>query len=146
MKKLALTGSLLLLLEVSSTGVLHAARTKHRPWLSGGNKSKPEAVQVVQKESSKKVPAVRVTRNSVTNSNHPGQKIVQQAMMYQGTRYRFGGTSKAKGFDCSGLVARVWADLKLKKVPRASAALYKAGTPVRLADLREGDLVFFKNT
>lgn len=36
--------------------------------------------------------------------------------------------------------------MKLKKVPRVSSQLYQAGTPVHLADLREGDLVFFKNT
>jgi cell wall-associated NlpC family hydrolase len=48
--------------------------------------------------------------------------------------------------DCSGLVARVWADLKMKKIPRASSALYSSGKPVHLAELRPGDLVFFKNT
>jgi peptidoglycan DL-endopeptidase CwlO len=34
----------------------------------------------------------------------------------------------------------------MKKIPRASASLYNAGTPVTLSDLRPGDLVFFKNT
>ena len=48
--------------------------------------------------------------------------------------------------DCSGLVARVWADLKMKKIPRVSSALYNSGKPVHLAELRPGDLVFFKNT
>jgi len=72
-------------------------------------------------------------------------QVVQQALRYTGTRYKFGGTSK-RGMDCSGLVSRVWSDLKMKKVPRASAALYNSGKPVRMAELRPGDLVFFKNT
>ena len=52
-----------------------------------------------------------------------GDKVVQQALHYKGTRYKFGGTSK-HGVDCSGLVTRVWEDLKMKKIPRMSSALY----------------------
>ena len=48
--------------------------------------------------------------------------------------------------DCSGLVSRVWTDLKMKRIPRASSALYNSGRPIHLAELRPGDLVFFKNT
>jgi cell wall-associated NlpC family hydrolase len=74
-----------------------------------------------------------------------GDAVVRQALNYKGTRYKYGGTTK-KGLDCSGLVARVWADLKMKKIPRASSALYNSGKPVHLAELQPGDLVFFKNT
>jgi cell wall-associated NlpC family hydrolase len=94
-----------------------AIQRKHHPWLSFGARDK----EVV------------------------GSKVVKQALRYKGTRYRFGGTTQ-KGMDCSGLVSRVWADLKMKKIPRASSALYNAGKPVRLSDLRAGDLVFFENT
>ena len=34
----------------------------------------------------------------------------------------------------------------MKKIPRVSSALYHSGQPVRLAELRPGDLVFFKDT
>ncbi len=74
-----------------------------------------------------------------------GDQVAKQALQYKGTRYRYGGTTK-RGMDCSGLVARVWADLKMKKIPRASSALYNSGKPVHLAELQPGDLVFFKNT
>ncbi len=81
----------------------------------------------------------------VRGNDKKGEPIARQALRYQGTRYRFGGTTK-RGIDCSGLVTRVWEDLKLKKIPRASSALYHSGKPVHLGELRAGDLVFFKNT
>ena len=79
------------------------------------------------------------------NRQDNGDRSFKQALRYKGTRYKFGGTTK-KGIDCSGLVTRVWEDLKMKKIPRASDALYHSGKPVHLADLRPGDLGFFKNT
>lgn len=78
-------------------------------------------------------------------TTHDGDRIARQALAYKGTRYKFGGTSK-KGLDCSGLVARVFEDLKMQRVPRVSASLYKSGSAVPMMELRPGDLVFFKNT
>jgi cell wall-associated NlpC family hydrolase len=122
-----------------------AIRRNHRPWLMVG-----KARQARAPEAPKPAVAVRpspsepsVAREEETTPS--GKQIVTKAMEYRGTRYRYGGSSK-RGVDCSGLVARIFDDLKLKKVPRASSALYKVGTPVRLAELRPGDLVFFRNT
>jgi cell wall-associated NlpC family hydrolase len=92
----------------------------------------------------KRRPAVQVTETRV-EVDADGNRVVDQAMKYHGTRYRYGGTSK-KGLDCSGLISRIFDDLKMQKMPRASAAMYKKGTPVTLNELRPGDLVFFKNT
>ena len=74
-----------------------------------------------------------------------GEAIAKQALRYRGVRYRFGGTTK-KGIDCSGLITRVYNDLKLGQVPRTSRDLFRMGKPVSLSELRPGDLVFFKNT
>ena len=108
-----------------------ATRIAHRPWLSHSS----SAVETTLPET------------TVANDNKidAGHKVVRQALKYKGTRYRMGGTTK-RGMDCSGLAARVWSDLKLNKIPRASSALYNSGKPVHLAELRAGDLVFFKNT
>jgi len=84
-------------------------------------------------------------KDQVAGNDGSGRQVVQQALRYRGTHYKFGGTTK-RGLDCSGLVSRVWDDLKLKKIPRVSSALYNSGKPVHLNDLRPGDLVFFKNT
>jgi murein DD-endopeptidase len=146
MKKITLLFAVFFLLSGTLSSPVVAAKTKHRPWFSHGEKT----TSVVRQKARPRVAVRRAApaRPSVRQASiqHAGQKIALQAKKYQGTKYRFGGTSKSKGFDCSGLVARVWADLKLKKVPRSSAALYRAGMPVGLPDLREGDLVFFKNT
>lgn len=74
-----------------------------------------------------------------------GQRIVEQAFLYKGTRYRFGGHSKS-GLDCTGLIARVWEDLALGKLQGNCSALYKLGRPVGPEEAQPGDLVFFENT
>ena len=109
-----------------------AQRVAHRPWL-------------YRSAADNQGLDTPVTPDTDAAKTDPGHNVARQALRYTGTRYRYGGTSK-RGMDCSGLVQRVWADLKMKKLPRASAALYNSGKPVHLADLRPGDLVFFKNT
>ena len=74
-----------------------------------------------------------------------GQRIAERASMYMKAHYKFGGhTSDA--VDCSGLVYRIWADLKLGKLPPQASALYKLGRAVQPEELRAGDLIFFENT
>jgi len=58
---------------------------------------------------------------------------------YLGAPYRYGGTGEG-GFDCSGLVLRVYEKLGVK-LPRTSAAMYEALPPVETP--APGDLVFF---
>jgi cell wall-associated NlpC family hydrolase len=137
--------SVLLSLEVALAASGFAIQRKHRPWFShtpSSADSSRVSPSVPAKEPVTNEPAV-VADNKLIND--PGHKVAEQAISYKGTRYKFGGTSK-HGLDCSGLVDRVWADLKMQKIPRASSALYNSGKPVHLAELRPGDLVFFKNT
>jgi cell wall-associated NlpC family hydrolase len=62
-----------------------------------------------------------------------------------GVPYQWGGTSPATGFDCSGLVQWAYHQAGIT-LPRVAADQFDVGTPVSLADLREGDLVFFKDS
>jgi cell wall-associated NlpC family hydrolase len=62
---------------------------------------------------------------------------------YMGTPYRWGGMTSA-GVDCSGLVCLVFKELRKVALPRSAADMIELGSPVEWADLRPGDLVFFR--
>jgi cell wall-associated NlpC family hydrolase len=68
--------------------------------------------------------------------------VVGIAMRYLGTPYRWGGSSPSTGFDCSGFVMFVFAQVGVS-LPHNAAAQYGHGAPVSRADLQPGDLVFF---
>jgi cell wall-associated NlpC family hydrolase len=143
-------------------GPVWASHRSHRPWLMVGHKShsrtaekrRETALHPAAPTTTAPARVARATAPAMPNdafrqpalpTDQQGEEVVHQALTYKGTRYRFGGETK-RGLDCSGLVMRVYEDLRLKRIPRASGALYKTGKPVGLADLRPGDLVFFKNT
>lgn len=79
----------------------------------------------------------------VTSGSGRGQAIVNTAMKYLGTPYRWGGTSPS-GFDCSGLVQYVCRANGIS-VPRVAASQRGAGTYISRENLQPGDLVFFSN-
>jgi cell wall-associated NlpC family hydrolase len=62
---------------------------------------------------------------------------------YLGTPYRWGGMTRT-GVDCSGLVCLVYRELKGVALPRSAADLLNIGSAVGTADLKSGDLVFFR--
>ena len=64
------------------------------------------------------------------------------ALQYLGIAYQWGGASPATGFDCSGLVMYVFAQLGVQ-LPHFAAAQYGYGVPVARDQLQPGDLVFF---
>jgi cell wall-associated NlpC family hydrolase/regulator of replication initiation timing len=70
---------------------------------------------------------------------HPDAATI--AMRYLGVPYVWGGASPS-GFDCSGLVMYVFAELGIS-LPHYAAAQYGFGTPVPADQLQPGDLVFF---
>jgi len=68
--------------------------------------------------------------------------IVRIATGFLGRPYQPSGTG-SNGFDCSGLVSRVYAEAG-RTLPRTSYGQYQAGTSVSRASLVPGDLVFFQ--
>jgi cell wall-associated NlpC family hydrolase len=67
--------------------------------------------------------------------------VVGIAMQYLGVPYVWGGASPG-GFDCSGLVVYVYAQVGVS-LPHYTGALWNVGTPVSSDQLEPGDLVFF---
>ncbi len=90
----------------------------------------------------------RVADHSSKSTNYSKNKtadpIVDHAISFEGTPYRFGGTTK-KGMDCSGLiyVSYLQSDIEL---PRVSSDMAKRGKSIDLAEVRKGDLIFFSTS
>src|SRR2546428_14014426 len=69
------------------------------------------------------------------------QTVVALAKRHVGAPYRWGGSSPS-GFDCSGLVRYVYAQVGVS-LPHNAAQQYRYGMPVSRDRLEPGDLVFF---
>jgi cell wall-associated NlpC family hydrolase len=67
--------------------------------------------------------------------------VVGIAMQYLGVPYVWGGASPS-GFDCSGFIMYVFAQVGVS-LPHNAAMQYGYGSPVSRANLQPGDLVFF---
>ena len=67
--------------------------------------------------------------------------VVGIAMQYLGVPYRWGGADPS-GFDCSGFIMYVYAQVGVS-LPHHAASQYGMGVPVSQDQLQPGDLVFF---
>ncbi|HVN61629.1 MAG TPA: NlpC/P60 family protein [Gaiellaceae bacterium] len=84
-------------------------------------------------------PPVPATPAAPLPAGHPDAASV--AARYLGVPYVWGGATPA-GFDCSGLVVYVYAQLGVV-LPHYTGALWALGVPVPRDQLQQGDLVFF---
>ena len=74
----------------------------------------------------------------------PYSGVVSIAMQYLGVPYKWGGASPTTGFDCSGLVQYVFAQVGIS-LPHYTVSQwnYAGAVPVPKNQLQPGDLVFF---
>jgi cell wall-associated NlpC family hydrolase len=84
---------------------------------------------------------VSITNVPAPPSSTLGGQAVAIAEQYLGVPYVWGGASPS-GFDCSGLVMYVYAQLGVS-LPHNAATQYSVLPHVPLSDLEPGDLVFF---
>ena len=68
--------------------------------------------------------------------------VVPIALQYLGIPYVWGGSSPSTGFDCSGFIMYVFAQIGVS-LPHHAASQFAYGTPVSQEQLAAGDLVFF---
>lgn len=69
------------------------------------------------------------------------KELKKSAYGFLGTRYRFGGSSRA-GLDCSSFVQKVFRELEVS-LPRTAREQFEVGNSVAPGDLQKGDLMFF---
>ena len=70
-------------------------------------------------------------------------ELVDNALSFIGVPYRFGGSSPASGFDCSGFVKYVFSKTFDLSLPRTAREMARGGMAVARGELQPGDLVFF---
>lgn len=70
-------------------------------------------------------------------------KLYNEVYDWLGVPYRYGGRSKS-GADCSGFASQIYKHVYNISVGGSAADIYKRLMPIEKADLKEGDLVFFK--
>lgn len=104
--------------------------------------------------ASKPMPAVRLADPDPTHQSSAAARpqadrlgTVEQQLRaavggWIGTPHKLGGNDHS-GIDCSGFVQMVYLDVFNVRLPRSTALQVQTGAPIRLAQLRIGDLVFF---
>jgi cell wall-associated NlpC family hydrolase len=88
-------------------------------------------------------PAMDSAPDATANGAAPVTEIAFMALSLVGTRYAQRGGSPEEGFDCSGLVAYVYARALQLALPRNTQELARTGAAVKKGELRPGDLVFY---
>lgn len=79
----------------------------------------------------------------VPSSDKQVAELIRQARTWIGTPYVYGGHTRKKGTDCSGMIMELFMDVYNLKLPRSSAMQQEFSRPVKYDDMRPGDLVFF---
>jgi lipoprotein Spr len=111
-------------------------------------------------QNSKSTPSSNPTKAEVSDPDNLASQFFSQVMgvaisatsntkMYQfiydwlGTPYHFGGDTK-KGVDCSGFAFQLYDKTFNTIIGTNSRNIFSMVNPINKADLKEGDLVFFK--
>ena len=79
----------------------------------------------------------------VTSSSDVRQQLLRQFKRWEGTPYRYGGSS-LNGVDCSAFVQNTYRVKFNKRIPRTTRTQIKVGKRVKKSQLKVGDIVFFK--
>lgn len=106
--------------------------------LALGSCSSKKAV-AVSKPHSGRENTVRV----IPSTDKQVSELIRKARTWIGTPYAYGGHTRKKGTDCSGMIMELFLDVYDLKLPRSSAMQREVSRPVKFGDMMPGDLVFF---
>lgn len=77
------------------------------------------------------------------NLDHKRRALLEEAVTWLGTPYKYAGQEKGVCTDCSGFVMQVYLQALQVKIPRNSGMQAEFCRELRQKDVKEGDLVFF---
>ena len=86
---------------------------------------------------------VQPVRISHIDRTQGSQELMLHSMGLIGTPYRWGGSSTATGFDCSGMIQFVYKNALGVSLPRTARDMAAASRKISDNQLKAGDLVFF---
>ena len=86
---------------------------------------------------------VQPVRISHIDRTQGSQELMLHSMGLVGTPYRWGGSSTATGFDCSGMIQFVYKNALGVSLPRTARDMAAASRKIPDNQLKAGDLVFF---
>jgi cell wall-associated NlpC family hydrolase len=89
-----------------------------------------------------------VSEVAAANARAPGVERDRFKAIYNdllGTKYAYGGQS-SRGYDCSGLMQKVFWSYDQIRLPRTVHDMFQSGRPVPGSALQTGDLVFFNTS
>ncbi len=110
---------------------------------SKGNRDYLFADDIYANESD--TPSYTIPGEALTDETF--RKLITEAEKYLGYPYVWGGSSPSTSFDCSGFVCWVFKNSDVYPLHRTTAqGIYDQCTPVRPADAKPGDIIFFKGT
>ncbi|MEO6959843.1 MAG: C40 family peptidase [Burkholderiaceae bacterium] len=92
--------------------------------------------------------ATRLGQNANSNqaiviNNDKRDEVVLTALALLDTRYKYGGSTPGRGFDCSGFVTYVFQNASDNALPHNTASIARISRPIPQNGLRPGDFVFF---
>jgi cell wall-associated NlpC family hydrolase len=132
------------------TAPVDAAWTFDAPVVTAETPPPPPPVKVKAAAASRSTTRAAVATTAAAAAEAPstaavpqsvaGNAVLEIAARYVGTPYVSGGTTP-DGFDCSGFVSYVYAQLGVS-LPRTSSGIKAAGTVVSRADAQPGDLIW----
>jgi peptidoglycan DL-endopeptidase CwlO len=133
----------------SEIAEMEAAERRRQAELAAQARAREEAAQLAAQAAAAQSAAqptyyepasVPVYDEDLPSARYGG--VVGIALQYLGVPYVWGGSSPSTGFDCSGFVMYVYAQVGVS-LPHHAASQWNLGTYVPRDQLAPGDLVFF---